>query len=54
MLLFLYCHHAKSTGTHSNMVKMQPAGHILQNKKSENGFSFFRDVVFNIAPALKK
>ena len=54
MLLFLYCHNSKTTAAHSNMVKVQPVRHILQNKKSESGFSFFRDVISNIAPALKK
>jgi hypothetical protein len=53
MLLFIYCRSNKPAGAHSNMAKMQPARHLIQNKKSESGFSFFRDVISNIAPALK-
>ena len=53
MLLFIYCRNNKPAHVHSDMAKTQPARHLIQDKKNESGFSFFRDVISNIAPALK-
>jgi hypothetical protein len=38
---------------HTYPPKGQPVKTSLQNKLNENGFSFFKDVISNIAPALK-
>jgi hypothetical protein len=54
MLFFIYCRNNKPHRVHSDMARVQPARHIIQNKKDESGFSFFRDVISNIVPALKK
>jgi hypothetical protein len=54
MLLFIYCRSNKPARVHPDSTTVQPARRLTQNKKSEAVFSFFRDVISNIAPALKK
>jgi len=54
MLFFIYCHNNKSHKVHPVFTRVETGRRLIQNKKSENDFSFFRDIISNIAPALKK
>jgi hypothetical protein len=54
MLFFIYCRNNKPAKVPRDVTRVQQAKSLTQNKKSETGFSFFRDVISNIAPALKK
>jgi hypothetical protein len=57
-LMFVFLHRPCKTrrspvNVDTNQVRVQPAKHRLREKVDECGFSFFRDVISNIAPALK-
>ncbi|MDB5025165.1 MAG: hypothetical protein JWP78_2920 [Mucilaginibacter sp.] len=57
LMLFFYFNAANTAGnsskTHCCLTKIRPVKKSLQNKLDENGFSFFKDVIANILPALK-
>ncbi len=56
-MLFFYHHATNTTGnpgkTYSYLTKTQAGKKNLRNRLNENGFSFFKDVIANILPALK-
>jgi hypothetical protein len=55
-LMFTLCHTyiiGNTCKVRSYPAKGQPVKESPQSKLHENGFSFFKDVIFNIVPALK-
>lgn len=57
-LMFVFLRHphkpdSKPTRVNSVITKIKPLKQRLRDNVDESGFSFFRNVVFNIAPALK-
>ena len=55
-LMFTFCHTyiiGNTCKVYTYPAKGQPVKTSLRSKLNENGFSFFKDVISNIAPALK-
>jgi hypothetical protein len=57
-LMFVFLRHphkpgSKPTRVNSGITKIKPLKQRLRDNVDESGFSFFGDVVSNIAPALK-